>query len=194
MFAPSETQTLYKFGNGGAEDQPSVYANVWAHENLSGTERLIIAPRADHIGLLNNLLDAVPEPMSLLYVLVVPRGKGEAGRYQSPGPLSREDVTKFLLDFGYFLERDGRQNLWIRSDSGAAMLVYDRHNLIYAYGHFPEFVPILMRQGLTEVQPESIVVPDPHSHRYHPVFDSDAEWLLDSLEWQRSPLREQDER
>jgi hypothetical protein len=74
------------------------------------------------------------------------------------------------------------------------MLVYDRHNLIYAYGPLPEFVAILMRQGLTEVQPDSIVVPDPHSHHYHPVFDSDAERLLNSLEWKRSPLPEQDER
>jgi hypothetical protein len=194
MLTPSETQTLYKFGNGGAEDRPSFYANAWAREDLSGTERLTIAPRADHIGLLKNLLDAVPEPMWLLYVLVVPRGEGEAGRYQSPGPLSREEVKKFLVDFGYFLERDGRQNLWIRSESGAAMLVYDRHNLIYAYGHLPEFVSILVRQGLNEVQPNSIVVPDPHSHHYHAVFDSDAERLLDSLEWQRTPLREQDQR
>jgi hypothetical protein len=65
MLAPSETQTLYKFGDGGAEDQPSVYANAWAREELSGTERLTIAPRADHIALLNDLLDAVPDPRSL---------------------------------------------------------------------------------------------------------------------------------
>ncbi|HWH60109.1 MAG TPA: hypothetical protein VN682_20950 [Terriglobales bacterium] len=194
MPTPSETQTLYKFGNGSAEDRPSVYANVWAHENLSGTERLIIAPRADHIDLLKVLLDAVPEPIWLLYVLVVTRGESEVGRYQSPRPLSREETTKFLADFGCFLESDGRQNLWVRSESGAAMLVYDRHNLIYAYGNLPEFVTILMRQGLTEVQQDSIVVPDPHSHHYHAVFDLDAERLLNSLEWQRTPLREQDKR
>ena len=194
MPAPSEAQALYKFGNGAAKDLPSVYADVWAREPMSGTERLTIAPSTNHVGLLKDLLDALPEPMWLLSVLVVPRGEGEAGRYQSPEPLSREEVTQLLAGFKDFLERDGRQNVWIRAASGTAMLVYDRHNLIYAYGDLTGFVSILTRHGLTEVPADSITVPDPHSHHYHAAFDSEAGRLLGSLAWNRTPLLEQDQR
>lgn len=170
-----------------------MYQNVWASEDLSGTVRLIIAPRTDYIGLIGKLLDGMPEPIWLLYVLVVPRREGEAGRYQSAEPQSREQVRRFLSEFGTFLENDGRQNLWIRSESGAAMLVYDRHNLIYAYGHLTEWSLILLRAGLNEVARDLIAVPDPHSHHYHSAFDSEAERLLGSLDWDRTPLLEQDE-
>ena len=72
------------------------------------------------------------------------------------------------------------------------MLVYDNHNLIYAYGQLQEWSTILTRAGLKEVAPELVVIPYPHSHHYHDAFDSDAARLLSSLDWDRTPLREQD--
>ncbi|MGI4830308.1 MAG: hypothetical protein ACRYFU_19220 [Janthinobacterium lividum] len=194
MPAHPEPKSLYKFGNGEADDSPLVYANVWASEAVSGTARLTIAPHTNHVGLLKELLSVMPEPMWLLYLLVVPRGKSNAGRYQSPEPLSRENVTRFLSEFEDFLEKDGRHHLWIRAESGAAMLVYDRHNLIYAYGDVPAFVTKLMQQGLSEVQPDAITVHDPHSHHYHAAFDSQAEKILDFVQWHWTPLRDQDQR
>ena len=115
MLAPAQPQPLYKFGNGALEDQPWMYQNIWALEHLASTDRLIIAPRIDYICLIESLLDVMPEPIWLLYVLVVPRGEGEAGRYQSAEPQSREHVRRFLSEFRAFLENDGRQNLWLLS-------------------------------------------------------------------------------
>lgn len=105
--------TLYKLGNGAADDLPWANSPGWAIEELGKTERLVIAPPRETIHVLKALLNLLPEPLWLLYVLVVPRGEGASGRYQSPHPLSREDVTDFLATFEAFLERDGRHNLWI---------------------------------------------------------------------------------
>jgi len=35
MLAPVQSQSLYKFGDGAAEDQPWMYENVWAAVLLS---------------------------------------------------------------------------------------------------------------------------------------------------------------
>lgn len=194
MLVSTQRQSPYKFGNGAAEDEPCVYENVWETESDTGVQRLTIAPDGNHIKLLQNLLDALPEPMWLLYVLVVPRGEEDAGRYQSPIPLSRNNVKEFLSNFGDLLEKDGRQNLWIRSAFEEAMVVYDRHNLLYAYGRMPELISILRRDGLKEVQSGSIAVPSPHSHHYHASFDGEEMRLLNSFEWHWTPLQEQDQR
>ena len=44
--------------------------------------------------------------MLLLYVLVVSRGEGDVGRYQSSEPKAREQVKQFVYKFGGFLELD----------------------------------------------------------------------------------------
>jgi hypothetical protein len=192
MLAPEDVRSLYKFGDGMPKDQPWTYQNALAIEEPSGTQRLVIAPKSGHAGILERLIGIVPEPMQLLYVLVVPRGEGDAGRYQSSEPQSHEQVRRFLDEFRTFLETDGRQNLWIRSESGSAMLIYDRHDLIYGYGPVDEWKEILKQIGLIEVPSASIKIPDPHSHHYHASCDAEASPLLAYLEWHHTPLRDQD--
>jgi hypothetical protein len=174
------------------KDQPWTYENVWAIEELSGTQRLVIAPRFGHPGILGRLIEIMPEPMWLLYVLVVPRGEGDAGRYQGSEPQSHEQVRRFLDEFETFLETDGRQNLWIRSETGSAMLIYDRHDLIYGYGPIDEWKEILKQVGLNEVPSASIKIPDPHSHHYHASLDAEASRLLAYFGWHHTPLRDED--
>jgi hypothetical protein len=194
MLAPEQTGALFKFGDGMPEDRRWTYPNVWAVEEPFGTKRLVVAPSSEGAGIFERLLKTLPEPMWLLYVLVVARGEGDAGRYQSSEPLSREQVRRFLHEFQTFMETDGRQNLWIRSESGSAMLIYDRHDLIYGYGPIDEWKETLKQIGLIEVPPASIKIPDPHSHHYHASLDAEATRLLTYLEWHRTPLRDEDPR
>lgn len=194
MLAPEPAPPLYKFGDGMPEDRPCTYQNVWTVEELSGTKRLVIAPKSGTLNILERLVELMPEPFWLLYVLVVPRGEGGAGRYQSSEPRTREQVRRFLQEFQAFLETDGRQNLWVRSGSSSATLINDRHGLIYGYGLLQDWEEILKQIGLIEVPSASIKIPDPHSHHYHDhaSFDAEASRLLAYLEWHHTPLRDQD--
>jgi hypothetical protein len=81
-----------------------------------------------------------------------------------------------------------------RSVADGAMLVYDRHNLIYAYGHLEEWKLLLRQIGMKEVAGAAIKVPVPHSHHYHEFFDEEEHRLLNFMPWHQNPLREQDQR
>lgn len=185
-------ETTYKFGKLEPEDQECKYDNVWAtEETTGGSGRLVIASSGDQINLLTALLNAIRDPFWVVYVLVVPRGRGEQGRYQSAGTQSKSAVEAFLKQFSSFLEKDGRHNLWIASESGSEMLVYDRHNVIYAYGPLGTFKLILAEIGLKEVP--SVRLPSPHSHHYHQSLDTEEDRLLRYWSWSRTPLKQSDE-
>jgi hypothetical protein len=192
MLAPKQAQVLYKLGDGKPEDRLWMYQDVWAVEELLGTKRLVIAPKSGTLDILERLIEMMPEPFWLLYVLVVPRGEGGAGRYQTSEPQTLEQVRRFLHEFQAFLEADGRQNLWIRSDSSSTTLINDRHGLIYGYGLLHDWEVILKQTGLSEVPSASIKIPDPHSHHYHASLDVEASRLLAYLEWHHTPLRDED--
>jgi hypothetical protein len=127
----------------------------------------------------------------LLYVLVVTRDHSKPGRYQSPEPVSKQDLFEFLNRFEKFLESDGRHHLWVKSIGGPDLLVYDRHNVIYAYGSLDKFKRILTTAGLAETT--SIKIPDPHVHYYNQEYDADCRTLLKYWNWQHFPLGENDE-
>lgn len=184
---------LYKFGwlPDGKTQERYEYANTWAKEKTSGPDRLVIAPRSNHIDLLQKLVACLEEPFLLLYVLLVPRGEGEAGRYQSRFSYTAFELHAFLSSYEEFFERDARLNLWIRSTSGSGLLVYDRHNLIYAYGDLEQFIAVLTSAGFAES--DSIHMPFPHAHNYHKEFDSNAKRLLTEETWIMSSLEAGDE-
>jgi hypothetical protein len=182
---------LYKFGFLNPDDQPYQYPNAWAIEETSAGSRLAIAPASDQVDLLIRLIEAMPEPFGVLYLLVVPRGGGEPGRYQSPEPQTRDSVERFLRKFRTFLENDGRHHLWIASVSSPAMLVFDRHNLIYGYGPLEEFETILSEIGLGKSP--SVQLPSPHVHHYNEHFDKDEHMVLVHWRWLRTPLRDVDD-
>jgi hypothetical protein len=182
----------YKFGIPNPEDQVWEYPNVWAREETTGGgSRLVIAPARNQIDLLVRLTEAMSGPLWVLYVLVVPRGNGEPGRYQSSDPQDGEMIRSLLRDFKPFLELDGRHNVWIASESGSERLIYDRHNVIYAYGPASKWRLILSEAGLSEVA--SIIFPSPHSHHYHQSLDGEEQRMIASRDWRHSPLRASDE-
>lgn len=106
--------TIYKFGSPEPEDQEWKYENVWAaEETTGGGSRLVIGCSREQTNVLAALLRAMTGPFWVLYVLVVSRGRGEQGRYQSSEPQPGSAVDTFVKEFSIFLEKDGRHNLWV---------------------------------------------------------------------------------
>jgi hypothetical protein len=187
------TTKPFKFGyiSSSGEELPHKYNNVWAEEVTKGVERLIIAPSKDHVPLILELCKAMPEPFGVLYVLVVPRSDRSPGRYQSPVPLSHTQLTDFLNRFRKYFESDGRHHLWIGAMDRSFLLVYDKHNVIYAYGPLQTFKEQLQRLGLEKSL--EVRFPTPHIHNYNSDFDGDEGAVLDYLTWKFFPLQETDE-
>ena len=182
----------YKFGyldETGAELRYQ-HKNIWAQEKTSGADRLVIAPSFGHVDLLSKLSGVMEEPYFLLYVLQVPRSEVPPGRYQAPEPISRAKLTSFLRQFGDFLEGDGRHHFWIGSTDKSSLLVYDRHEVVYAYGPLDAFKAILIENGLQETT--DVLLPDPHVHRYNQSFDQHAGDLMSFWSWKQFPLQDSD--
>ena len=168
---------------------PHVYPLHFTRERTTQRERLRVGMRPGSSEPFSLLLPLLPEPLFLLYVLHTPRGGGAFGRYQSP-ELSHAEVAAFLSRFASFLSSDARHDLWVHSFSAGSTLVWDRHDLLYAYGPLEAFIAALRSVGFATGE---VVVPDPHSHRYHAAFDSQEAALLSALPWHRTDLRPEDE-
>jgi hypothetical protein len=188
----TQLDELYKFGAAEPDEQPWSPGRVFSRGVTGGTMQITISASVDQVGLLETLLTQMPEPFWLLYVLVVSRGEGHEGRYQSSEPVTLRQATEFLNRYKHFMEMDGRHNVWFKSDSGPGLLVLDRHNLIYGYGLVDEWADTLQKMGWREVEQSQLTLPDPHAHHYHAIFDDDANDILSFTEWELSGLREQD--
>lgn len=161
---------------------------VFSLEQTTGPERLQIGIPYESINPILALLKLLPEPLLLLYVLHTPRG-AEPGRYQSPD-LGHIQVEVFLNDFNEFLEQDSRHDLWIYSPGAKATLVWDRHNILYAYGPLQLFTSALENAEYTTGFTN---IPYPHRHFYHPNFDQQQYALLNAIDWYKTELRPEDE-
>jgi hypothetical protein len=100
------------------------------------------------------------------------------------------ELDAFLDEFGAFLVADARFDLWISSPSSDSRIVWDEHNLGYAYGPLDSFESTIKGLGFTTGRPR---IPVPHSHKFHPRYDPEAESLLAHVAWRYSPLRPEDE-
>lgn len=173
----------------GGEWVRHVYPPHFIREQTTGQERLRVGMRPGSTEPLTLLLSLLPEPFLLLYVLHTPRGGGERGRYQSP-ERSHADVADFLERFGSFLSSDARHDFWVHSPALDATLVWERHDVLHAYGPLDAFTEALQSSGFT---PGNVVVPTPHVHHYHAALDSQEAALLEHLSWHRTDLRPEDE-
>ena len=185
---------IYKFGHLDAaqQDIEFQYSNCWALEKTSGPDRMVIAPAAGSVTIIEQLATVMKPPFGVLYVLVVPRnGSAERGRYQSPSPVSQEELHSFLRQFRNFFEKDGRHHLWVGSADKSSLLVYDRHDVIYAYGPIEPFRNVLERNGVREN--DVVRLPVPHTHHYNAEFDEEEKRLLAYWPWKAFPLQEMDE-
>lgn len=188
---PVMTSQKWKLGTvRGGKDVACNYEPSYARQVVGGVERLVIATGSAPIALLRELLPLLPEPIWVLYVLITPRSEAPAGRYQSATPHSREEVLALLDRFENYLAKDGRHNLWLAAPP-AGQLVFDRHEVIYAYGPITEIVSRLKEKEFAEV--EMIRVPVPHSHHFHEELDADEHAMIEHWEWMQSELQETDD-
>lgn len=186
--------TAIKFGVPSENDELAmafVYSDCWMREQLStGTERLVIAPKGQHVDLMIKLLDELQGPFGILYVLTVPRCDHEKGRYQSESPCDKQQLVSFLSKFRDYFEQDGRHHIWIFGLGDKSQLVYDNHNVILAYGPLQAFERVLSDLGLKLGEVQS---PAPHIHLYSDQFDRDECRIFKDHAWKWFPLQEIDE-
>lgn len=181
------TKPLHKFTD--IHDTPHVYQDTYERSTTTGPDRLVIAPASNHVELLCLLLGLMPGPFRFLYILVVSRTLTPEGRYELDQDLSREEMTTLLMEHREFFEADGRHTLFIGSQADNAMLVYDRHNVIYAYGDLDKYSQLLVQSGFRS---EDVRFPVPHAHHYHDEMDDEETRLLRGRSWIQYPLKESD--
>ena len=167
------------------------YGKVYAiEETASGQRRLRIAVSDGGSQILRALSRSLKEPFFLLYVLVIFRGGGERGRYQSH-ELSHDEREAMFARFSEFWDSDGRNSVWLRSQTDDATLVYDRHNLIYAYGALDRFELILETLGYAATP--TVPLTFEHQHCYYAEFDHLEQELTTTFADGRTDLHPGDE-
>jgi hypothetical protein len=144
-------------------EAPHDYGERYMLEEYPTYSRLNIGASVQAINLLLKLSDCLSPPFYCLYVLLVGRSTSAEGRYQSPLLQDRKELVNFLLDHKELFESDGRHHIWLSAPEEGATLVYDKHNIIYAYGPLPRYESILQQAGYRR---ENFALPFPHGHYY----------------------------
>lgn len=172
------------------DERPHYYPQIYEIEQTTGPQRLVVGATHGHVQLLRDLSRGWDGGVYLLYVLLHSRTGRPLGRYQSPAPLPRAQMELFLREFGSFLEQDGRHHLWLGAARGPNTLVYDQHNLIYAYGDLERYQAQLEPAGFHQAP---VQIPAPHIHHYHADFDKAEERLFSWWKWTRFDLQPEDQ-
>ena len=169
------------------------YGNLWMRQTIGPTERLALAPDHAACGLIIDLTRPLAEPFGLLYVVLYPHFGHERGRYQAKTPLGRTSMERFFRDYAEFFEMDGRHNIWACSlepdGRVAGQIIYDHHNIIYAYGPLEAYAEVAAARGLVE---GPVVVPRDHRHQFDPRYNRDESNLINEREWITFPTEESD--
>ena len=170
---------------------PHDYGDVFFEQPCGDSTRLVIGPSKDQVELVTELAAEIDGPWYLLYVLLVPRlGNREAGRYQSQPFETHAELSAFLAAFRPFFEGDGRHHVWVGSVRNDGLLVYDQHNVIFAYGPVGRFRPVLEAHGFRESE---FWFPAPHAHYFGPENDPEEERLMAEGDWKHFPLQPGDD-
>ena len=188
----------WKLGHnpGGGPERAFVRAAVWERGTTTwpgakgGTPaRLSIGAGRGGVSLLLDLARGRAQRWWVLYVLTTPRGDHALGRYES-GVHDWPDVEAFFRRFADFLEGDGRHQVWLASEDETCLLVFEQHDILYAYGDLDGYERLLRERGF---RPGEVAIPVPHFHHYRDLFDPDEDAVLGWWDWRRSDLREADD-
>jgi hypothetical protein len=166
------------------------HPDIWQREAYPGWSRLCFGARDREIPIILELCRQCEGPFGILYVLLVSRLGNDDGRYESPEPISYDELERFLLQFRAFIEQDGRHHLWVRSLDDEAQFIFDNHNMVYAYGDLDRYQQQLESMGF---QNGEVKTPAPHSHRYHAEFDADEAKMMAYWPWKKFPLQPDDD-
>ena len=123
-------------------------------------------------------------------MLVVSRLNNEYARYESPQIETKQELAKFLNEYREYFETDGRHHVWVGTFDNSGLLIYDQHNVIFAYGQFDKYIEILEREGFIE---QKFSFPYPHCHNFYDDNDKFEKSILNHWEWELSPLGDNDE-
>ena len=176
---------LDKDGNG----VPHNFGNLYDIERTTSCDRLVIAPDSNQVDLLTKLTNHLTPSFYLLYVLLVSRLGYESGRYQSPLFETHEMVLAFLKKYQEYIETDGRFHLWVGTVNHSGTLVFDHHNVIFAYGQTDKYIKVLKQEGFRK---HRICFPSPHTHNYYPDNDKYEDSITQECDWKHFPLMEGD--
>lgn len=177
--------------NSAGEEIAFTYGDLYFREPLSRGERFTIGPSSSHVDLMLALANTWPtQQFYILYVLLISHSGAQPGRYQSPLIDSFEDLQVFFYTFERFLESDGRHHIWIGSPANDGTLIYDQHNVLFAYGDLARYEAVLRDRGFNK---QEFWFPVPHCHNYPSSNATDEDELLSHFDWQHSPLQPGDE-
>ena len=175
---------------GTDSSKPFEYGNQYDLEEGEGWARVVIGPNRDHIKVLDTLSDRWSTPdYFVLYVSLMSHTGKKTGRYQSP-MFNKEDLDLFLYTHREFLEGYGGQHLWVGHPNSGELLVYDHHNLIYAYGNIDSYVQTLEELGF---RPGRISIPAPHTHSFDSHYTQLEDDLFGYFDWTWFPLQDGDD-
>ena len=177
--------------NSAGDEISFSYGDCFFRQPTSSGSRLTIGPALSHVDTLFALAATWPtQHYYVLYVLLISHSGAQPGRYQSPLIESLEDLLLFLATYERFFESDGRHHVWVASAHNEGTLVYDQHDIIFAYGDLPTYETVLRQRGFTQ---GDFWFPCPHCHSYPSEHIVDEEELLAHFPWQFSPLQPGDE-
>jgi hypothetical protein len=177
--------TLY-----GPDDTEFQYDNIYQLEKYPTWSRLAIGAKDKQIPLMLEIIKSWHGPFGVLYVLVTSRLGHELGRYQIPEPCSFDDLELFAYTFQEYFEQDGRHHLWFTDMPSRSQLVYDNHDIIYAYGNIEWYCQFLDARGFSR---QDVRIANPHSHLYNQEFDRCEDEILKYWNWKHFPLQEHDD-
>ena len=166
------------------------HPNIWQREEFKDWARLVIGARDGEIPLILDLCREMNGPFGVLYVLTLSlNGHGEC-RYQNPTPIEFDELHTFSTNFRAFIEQDGRHNFWVMSTSGEGQFIFDKHNMIYAYGDLARYEVHLKSAGFSL---GVVGIPSPHAPAYHREFVPTHDELMDYWDWVKFPLKPEDD-
>lgn len=185
------TRPKFATPNQSGEPVAHDYGNVFFRQPCGDSERLVIGPTDGHVQLLGSLASAFKShEFYVLYVLLLSHSERSPGRYQSPIISGHDELQRFVNCFRDFFENDGRHHLWIASPTSSDLLVYDHHEVIYAYGNLDSFENVVTSKDFRNSE---FWFPSPHSHGYEPANATSEDELIDYFDWQYFELQPGDE-
>lgn len=166
------------------------YGNLFVVESGNGWSRLKIGPDRNHIRLIDRLSEKWSTPKYyLLYVSLISHTGKKPGRYQSP-VLAKDDLDVFLYTNKDFLEGYGGQHLWVGNPEGRDLLIYDQHNIIFAYGDIAGYQEVLGAEALRD---GTFSIPCPHRHGFDASWAQSEDDLFACFNWVYSELQDGDD-
>ena len=170
---------------------PHDYGNIYFRQRCGDRDRLVIGPADSQIRLLDELAAAYPtHRYHVFYILLLSHMGRAPGRYRSPLIDNHEDLQLFIWTFQTFFEGDGRHHLWIACADSVDLLVYDQHNVIFAYGNLEAFESVLHNHLY---KAREFWFPSPHAHGYDPANVNVEDELMSYFDWDYFALEPGDE-